>query len=173
MEKRRLVDRTAEDAFACLGAAAAGDASADGRIADPENFGIDSVRVQRGSDLAQRSIGAAVLMRTAVYKHDFHRESLLIGFAVIPSARRAGTTAAYEQLLKYPGITEMPIVSSCYWNNVHGSRAEDIQQDEEGVRIMRVLGHNMAWLLRCIEAGKAAGVPNPRKEPLAKTNFIR
>ena len=93
--------------------------------------------------------------------------------AVITSARRAGTTAAYEQLLKYPGITEMPIVSSCYWNNVHGSRAEDIQQDEEGVRIMRVLGHNMAWLLRCIEAGKAAGVPNPRKEPLAKTNFIR
>ena len=81
--------------------------------------------------------------------------------------------AAYEQLLKYPGITEMPIVSSCYWNNVHGSKAEDVQQDEEGVRIMRVLGHNMAWLLRCIEAGKAAGVPNPRKEPLAKTNFIR
>ena len=67
----------------------------------------------------------------------------------------------------------MPIVSSCYWNNVHGSRAEDIQQDEEGVRIMRVLGHNMAWLLRCIEAGKAAGVPEPCKEPLAKTNFIR
>ena len=93
--------------------------------------------------------------------------------AVITSARRAGTTAAYEQLLKYPGITEMPIVSSCYWNNVHGSKAEDVQQDEEGVRIMRVLGHNMAWLLRCIEAGKAAGVPNPRKEPLAKTNFIR
>ena len=93
--------------------------------------------------------------------------------AVITSARRAGTTAAYEQLLKYPGITEMPIVSSCYWNNVHGSTAEDIQQDEEGVRIMRVLGHNMAWLLRCIEAGKAAGVPDPRKEPLARTNFIR
>ena len=93
--------------------------------------------------------------------------------AAIASARRAGTTAAYEQLLKYPGITEMPIVSSCYWNNVHGSKAEDVQQDEEGVRIMRVLGHNMAWLLRCIEAGKAAGVPDPRKEPLAKTNFIR
>ena len=93
--------------------------------------------------------------------------------AIVTSARRAGTTAAYEQLLKYPGITEMPIVSSCYWNNVHGSTAEDIQQDEEGVRIMRVLGHNMAWLLRCIEAGKAAGVPDPRKEPLARTNFIR
>lgn len=91
--------------------------------------------------------------------------------AVITSARRAGTTAAYEQLLKYPGITEMPIVSSCYWNNVHGSKAEDVQQDEEGVRIMRVLGHNMAWLLRCIEAGKAAGVPNPRKGAACKNEF--
>ena len=93
--------------------------------------------------------------------------------AVVVSARRGGTTAAYEQLLKYPGITEMPIVSSCYWNNVHGSRAEDIQQDEEGVRIMRVLGHNMAWLLRCIAAATAAGVPAPRQEPMARTNFIR
>lgn len=92
--------------------------------------------------------------------------------AVIISARRAGTTAAYEQLLKYPGITEMPIVSSCYWNNVHGSRAEDIQQDEEGVRIMRVLGHNMAWLLRCIEAGQAAGINAPEADR-ATTNFIR
>ena len=92
--------------------------------------------------------------------------------AVITSARRAGTTAAYEQLLKYPGITEMPIVSSCYWNNVHGSRAEDIQQDEEGVRIMRVLGHNMAWLLRCIEAGQAAGINAPEADR-ATTNFIR
>lgn len=91
--------------------------------------------------------------------------------AVITSARRAGTTAAYEQLLKYPGITEMPIVSSCYWNNVHGSRAEDIQQDEEGVRIMRVLGHNMAWLLRCIEAGKAAGRSGTPQGAACKNEF--
>ena len=103
----------------------------------------------------------------------FCTEGDVLSEAGSTAARRAGTTAAYEQLLKYPGITEMPIVSSCYWNNVHGSTAEDIQQDEEGVRIMRVLGHNMAWLLRCIEAGKAAGVPDPRKEPLARTNFIR
>ena len=79
--------------------------------------------------------------------------------AAIASARRAGTTAAYEQLLKYPGIMEMPIVSSCYWNNVHGSCPEDVQKDEEGLRTMRVLGRNMAWLLRCIAAGTAAGVP--------------
>ena len=81
--------------------------------------------------------------------------------------------AAYEQLLKYPGIMEMPIVSSCYWNNVHGSCPEDVQKDEEGLRTMRVLGRNMAWLLRCIDAGTAAGVPAPRQEPMARTNFIR
>lgn len=93
--------------------------------------------------------------------------------AVITSARRAGTTAAYDQLLKYPGISEMPIVSSCYWNNVHGACAEQVQQDEEGVRVMRVLGHNMAWLLQCIAAGAAAGVPMPRQEAPVWTNFIR
>ena len=93
--------------------------------------------------------------------------------AVVTSARRAGTTAAYEQLLKYPGISEMPIVSSCYWNNVHGSCPEDVQKDEEGLRTMRVLGRNMAWMLRCIAAGKAAGVPDPKQEPMLRTNFIR
>ena len=87
--------------------------------------------------------------------------------AVVTSARRAGTTAAYEQLLKYP------IVSSCYWNNVHGSCPEDVQKDEEGLRTMRVLGRNMAWMLRCIAAGKAAGVPDPKQEPMLRTNFIR
>ena len=121
------------------------------------------------NDFAEKAKDADGFLFYSAQKEAFCRKPA----AVITSARRAGTTAAYEQLLKYPGITEMPIVSSCYWNNVHGSRAEDIQQDEEGVRIMRVLGHNMAWLLRCIEAGKAAGVPEPRKEPLARTNFIR
>lgn len=93
--------------------------------------------------------------------------------AVVVSARRAGTTAAYEQLLKYPGIAQMPIVSSCYWNNVHGARPEELAQDEEGLRIMRVLGHNMAWLLKCLAAGKAAGVELPTQEPVVWTNFVR
>lgn len=93
--------------------------------------------------------------------------------AVVVSARRAGTTAAYEQLLKYPGIAEMPIVSSSYWNNVHGSCKEDVEQDGEGLRTMRVLARNMAWMLRCIAAGKAAGVPMPKSESRIMTNFIR
>ena len=93
--------------------------------------------------------------------------------AVIASARRSGTTAAYEQLIKYPGITEMPIISSCYWNMVHGSSPEDVAKDEEGLRIMRVLARNMVYFLQCMEAGRKAGVPEPAEEPPAKTNFIR
>ena len=93
--------------------------------------------------------------------------------AVVVSARRAGTTAAYEQLLKYPGICQMPIISSCYWNMVHGSCAEEVEQDLEGLRTMRVLGHNMAYFLHCLAAGRAAGIPLPPEEPPARTNFIR
>ena len=93
--------------------------------------------------------------------------------AVVVSARRGGTTAAYEQLIKYPGICQMPIISSCYWNMVHGQTPDEVEQDKEGLRTMRVLGHNMAYFLRCLAAGRAAGVPLPPEEPPARTNFIR
>ena len=92
---------------------------------------------------------------------------------VIVSARRAGTTAAYEQLIKYPGISEMPIISSHYWNMVHDSRAEDVIKDKEGMQSMRILGRNMAYYLKCIEAGKKAGVAEPPHENRDATNFIR
>lgn len=93
--------------------------------------------------------------------------------AAIVSARRAGTTAAFDQLNKYFGITQMPVVSANYWNMVHGSRAEEVEQDLEGLQTMRVLARNMAWLLRCIEAGKAAGIEPPAPEKKQVTNFIR
>ena len=67
----------------------------------------------------------------------------------------------------------MPIVASRYWNNVHGSCAADVEKDEEGLFTMRVLGRNMAWLLKCIEAGRAAGIDVPEPEAGARTNFIR
>jgi len=79
--------------------------------------------------------------------------------AAIVSARRAGTTAALDQINKYFAFAQMPVVSSCYWNMVHGMSPEDVLKDEEGLRIMRVLGGNMAYLLKCIDAGKKAGVP--------------
>jgi len=94
--------------------------------------------------------------------------------AAVASARRAGTTATLDQLNKYFMISQMPVVSSQYWNMVHGGCPEDVKKDEEGLQIMRVLGRNMAWLLQSIEAGKASGiaVPDMEKEK-KKTNFIR
>lgn len=93
--------------------------------------------------------------------------------AAVVSARRAGTTATFDQLNKYFTIQEMPIVSSRYWNVIHGANAEQAKQDAEGLYTMRVLGRNMAYLLRCQEAAKKAGVPLPEKEPAIFTNFIR
>ncbi len=93
--------------------------------------------------------------------------------AAIASARRAGTTASFDVLNKYFTINNMPIVSSNYWNNIHGHVAQDAKQDLEGLQIMRNLGHNMAWILKCIELGKANGINHPTLEEKIRTNFIR
>lgn len=93
--------------------------------------------------------------------------------AAIASARRAGTTATLDALNKYFTIAQMPLVSSSYWNMVHGRTPEEVEQDLEGLYTMRTLGKNMAWLLKCIEAGKAAGIGLPKEEEKVWTNFIR
>lgn len=93
--------------------------------------------------------------------------------ANIVSCRRGGASAAFDQLNKYFTINCMPIVSSQYWNQVHGNTPEQVLQDEEGLQTMRTLGNNMAWLLKCIEAGKASGIEFPKGEPPIRTNFIR
>lgn len=93
--------------------------------------------------------------------------------ASVFSARRAGTTASYDQMNKYFGISQMPIISSRYWNMVHGSKPQDVEKDLEGLQTMRVLGRNIAYMLKCIEAGKKAGVEMPKKESAIRTNFIR
>ena len=89
------------------------------------------------------------------------------------SARRAGTTAALDDIQKFFTISQMPIVSSRYWNMVHGNSAEEVEQDAEGLWTMRQLGRNMAWMLRSIEAGRNAGVAEPMQECGESTNFIR
>ena len=94
-----------------------------------------------------------------------------VGAAVV-SARRGGTTAAFDRLNKYFTISEMPIVSSRYWNMVHGHSAEDVMKDEEGCQIMRVLGRNMAFLIRAIAAERERN-GLPEKEVTKYTNFIR
>lgn len=93
--------------------------------------------------------------------------------AAIMSARRAGTTATWDQMNKYFGLMQMPIINSRYWNMVHGARPEDVVQDEEGMQVMRILGKNMAWFLKCKEAGEKAGIPMPEQETITFTNFIR
>ncbi len=93
--------------------------------------------------------------------------------AIVVSARRAGTTATFDQLNKYFTITEMPVISSRYWNMVHGATPDDVLKDEEGMQIMRILGKNMAWYLKSMEAAKKAGILPPEKEEVIKTNFIR
>ena len=93
--------------------------------------------------------------------------------AAIASARRAGTTATLDVLQKYFTISQMPVVTSTYWTMVHGKQPEDVLKDEEGLQTMRNLASNMVWMLRCIEAGKAAGIPPPQEEFGARTNFIR
>ncbi len=93
--------------------------------------------------------------------------------ACVLSARRAGTTAAFDQLIKYFTINQMPVVSSRYWNMVHGAAPEQVYEDKEGLLTMRVLGRNMAYMLKCMEAGKRAGVSMPELEEPIFTNFIR
>ena len=93
--------------------------------------------------------------------------------ANIVSCRRGGASAAFDQLNKYFTINNMPVVSSQYWNQVHGNSPMEVRQDEEGLQTMRTLGNNMAWLLKCIEAGRAAGIDPPGREELIRTNFIR
>jgi len=94
--------------------------------------------------------------------------------ACVLSARRAGTTAAFDQMNKYFTLSEMPVISSRYWNMVHSCMTPDeVRQDLEGMQIMRYLARNMAWFLKCKEAGIKAGVSFPTQEDVVATNFIR
>jgi len=93
--------------------------------------------------------------------------------AAVASARRAGTTATLDEINKYFQISEMPIISSNYWNMVHGGCAEDVKKDEEGLQVMRTLAHNMAWFIKMKEAAGKSGVEMPVREQRIFTNFIR
>jgi multimeric flavodoxin WrbA len=130
-----------------------------------------------GSPVHYAAAGGAItsFMDRAFYadalsgRHSFYLKPA----AAVVSARRAGTTATFDQLNKYFTISNMPVISSQYWNMVHGATPQDVKKDLEGLQTMRVLGRNMAWFLKCQEAGIKAGVALPEKEDRVFTNFIR
>ena len=93
--------------------------------------------------------------------------------AAVAVARRGGTSASFDVMNKYFGIAQMPVVGSTYWNLVHGARAGEAAEDAEGLQTMRNLARNMAYYLKCQEAGRQAGVPLPEPERTSRTNFIR
>lgn len=97
-------------------------------------------------------------------------KTMKVGAAVL-SSRRAGSTSAYDEINKYFTISGMPIVSSTYWNEVHGYTAEDVEKDLEGLQTMRNLGRNMAFLIKSIELGKQ-NLGLPEKEYGTFTNFM-
>ena len=93
--------------------------------------------------------------------------------ASVVSCRRGGASATFEQLNQYFTISNMPIVSSQYWNSVHGFTPDDVRKDKEGLQTMRALGMNMAWLLKCIESGRKNGIEKPTYEARMRTHFIQ
>ena len=93
--------------------------------------------------------------------------------AAVAVARRGGTSASFDVLNKYFGISRMPVVGATYWNLVHGTRIGEAAEDAEGLQTMRNLARNMAYLLKCQEAGRQAGVLLPETERGNRTNFIR
>jgi len=93
--------------------------------------------------------------------------------ASVVSCRRGGATASFDQINKYALMSNMFIVGSSYWNQIHGSNKEEAMQDLEGLQTMRNLGENMAYFLKCTNIAKSNGIEKPAYEKPIKTNFIR
>lgn len=146
---------------------------------------FDTDPVNKGIDLAKKADGIVVGSPVfyagpngalcAFLDRMFYHKNAPYAYkpaAAVVSCRRGGASATFDRLNKYFTISSMPVVSSQYWNAVHGNTPEEVMQDKEGLQIMRTLGRNMAWLLKCIEAAKDT-VPYPQKEKGERTNFIR
>lgn len=115
--------------------------------------------------------GAFLALLDRLFYSSRFDKSMKVGASVV-AARRGGCTASFDCLNKYFTISEMPIVSSKYWNQVHGGNAEGAEQDLEGMQTMRALARNMAFLIKSIRLGKEQ-LPEIEKEKKIYTNFIR
>lgn len=144
----------------------------------------DFVNIARGFDGfvlgSPVHFGAATGTATAFYDRAFYvllqnaapEMRMKVG-AAVASARRAGNTTTIDQINRYFQLLQMPIVSSRYWNIVHGYTPDQVEKDAEGLQAMRVLADNMAFLIRAIRAARAAGIELPEQEQTVYTNFIR
>ena len=127
-------------------------------IGEPVYFAGPASQAQMFMDRLFFSAGASLAFKPA---------------AAIASCRRGGLTSTMDRMNKYFTYAQMPVVSANYWNGVHGNTPEEVVQDLEGMQIMRTIGKNMAWLIKCIEAGKKEGIVCPEQEKKVRTNFIR
>ena len=115
--------------------------------------------------------GALVAILNRLFYSSRFEKRMKVGASVV-SARRGGCTASFDVLNTYFTISGMPLVSSSYWNQIHGNSAEDALCDEEGLQTMRILGKNMAFLIKAIDMGKSA-IGLPEREKKIYTNFIK
>ena len=136
-----------------------------------EKYGIESEIFWVGNGEIAGCIGCGACAKTG--EGCFRKDVVNEFVAKAGEADGGGASAAFDQINKYFTINCMPVVGSQYWNQVHGGKAEEVKQDEEGMQTMRTLGNNMAWLLSCIEAGKEKGITFPEREPVIRTNYIR
>lgn len=117
------------------------------------------------------SNGTLISFLDRLFNSSYINKSMKVG-AAITSSRRGGSTSAIDEIYKYFGISNMPIVTSNYWNEVHGSVKEDVEQDIEGLQTAYNLGKNMAFLIKSINLGKEKyGLLKYDKKEY--TNFIR
>lgn len=144
---------------------------------DPVNEGIDLLRAADGLIVGSPVYYAGPNATLCAFlDRVFFLKAAPYAFkpaACVVSCRRGGASASFDRLNKYFTIARMPVVASQYWNSIHGNAPEEAARDAEGLQTMRTLGDNMAWLLKCIAAGKAAGIMPPTPEPWQATNFIR
>jgi len=92
--------------------------------------------------------------------------------SAVASLRRSGGVDTFHQLNNYFNLANVIITPSHYWNVIHGSNAQEVMQDKEGVQIMKTLGQKMAWLMKSIDNSKDE-IPLPQIEKRVWTNFIR